>query len=154
MDSKLSNLIAKGIWYDGGQGLNCGNSSSTIFNIPKVAFEYEKSNDYYNVYDYIGLISPSEYGFAALEENWANDFGEYASDKNRLNNWLFNGVKETAMSGDVDGGCDFYGKAYIASDGSVKQDMSPAAFRPSLYLKNDVAYVSGDGSYEHPFVIK
>ncbi len=112
----------------------------------------------------IGLMYPSDYGFASEPKSWEyrlymyddSKDDEIENNQNRENNWLFNGVYEWTISrvsvstnyafnvgysGYVDGG-DFVDDAY--------------GVRPVFYLNSSVTLSGGDGidgSQSKPFKV-
>ncbi len=112
----------------------------------------------------IGLMYPSDYGFASEPKSWVDeliyyDDGDYdGKNQNRENNWLFNGVLEWTILRYT----DYQGYAfYVNNTGYMHWDneIYGHAFgvRPVFYLKSSVT-LSGDesidGSDAHPYRVK
>ena len=100
----------------------------------------------------IGLIYPSDYGYATTPDYWTTNVYDYntaASSKD----WLFLGSYEWLLSRDS-GHSDIAwfvssdGKVYVA--GSVTNTY---AVRPSFYLLSSVNFAGGDGTSSSPFRI-
>ncbi len=102
----------------------------------------------------IGLLYPTDYYLATTPENWLKQ--DYATDTNRDNNWLFNGIYEWMIARyDVGDGYSFT----ICSNGAVSMYNSNTAlpFRPTFYLDSKKAVIveddTRDGSEQKPIRI-
>ena len=102
----------------------------------------------------VGLMYVSDYGYAASPENWSTNMENLNTATNRDNNWMFMGLYEwtiTRCSGNTEAAF------YVSFTGDVDDHLSVydvSGVRPSIYLNSDVAYVSGDGSQNSPFIIQ
>ena len=112
----------------------------------------EKGTEVYNGHattsnDYIGLIYPSDYGYASTDASCSqNPF----SSKCKNNNWLFKGVTYWTISPPSSYDNSVFS---VLSDGYL---LPYGAFyrvgiRPSLYLKSDVKVVGGTGTKDDMF---
>ncbi len=104
----------------------------------------------------IGLIYPSDYGFASYRDSWTLNLWNYDNDSNRENNWLFNGVDEWTIFSFLEDGMLAYFVDFAGSlnSGEVFSDSYISAVRPVFYLKSDVKLVNDnniDGSASHPY---
>ena len=100
----------------------------------------------------IGLMYPSDYGFAARDDYWTLRLYDYDSEaKNK--DWLYLGVDEWTLS--PDGGSDNAWR--VTSSGDVYSNHNYTTFtnavRPSFYLLPSVNYADGDGSQNSPYRI-
>ncbi len=97
----------------------------------------------------IGLMYPSEYGFAALQDFWTTNLTNYdAAAKNK--DWLYLNATEWTLSPYSSGtNCAWN----LLSSGIISNYYyvtNTCAVRPSFYLTSDVQYASGTGSLENP----
>ena len=109
--------------------------------------------------DYIGLIYPSDYGYASTDASCRqnlrsgvtytnNAYGGTPTCKN--NNWLYNGVWYLTISPDS----SIANYVFIVhSDGNLNHSIAlfREGVRPSLYLKSDIKIVSGSGTKDDMF---
>ena len=82
------NLIATTTWHLGGM--------TSYNNTAKVFYDGERNNagpgsNPTTYTDEIGLMYPSDYGYAASPENWNTILYNYDNDTNRNNNWMYMG---------------------------------------------------------------
>ena len=100
----------------------------------------------------IGLIYPSDYGYATTPDYWTTNVYDYntaASSKD----WLFLGSYEWLLS---PGSGDFNGAWNVNSSGRAYNNggvVYASAVRPSFYLLSSVKYVSGSGTSSLPIRI-
>ena len=111
---------------------------------------------------YIGLMYPSDYGFATsggsttgrssclAKELYSWDSSSYSDCKN--NSWLFTGSYQWTLAPDAGISSSVFdvGSSGDVSDGSAYGGIG---VRPSLNLKSDTVFVSGTGTKEDPYVI-
>ncbi len=102
----------------------------------------------------IGLMYPSDYGFASSQKSWTTQIYNYNTDENQKNNWLYNAVYEWTISrdGSPDGAINVANEGHLGSDNGVYN--VSYGVRPVFYLKSDVKLVNDnniDGSMDHPF---
>jgi len=104
----------------------------------------------------IGLIYPSDYGYAVLNKNCSrsislSDF--YSNSSCAGKNWLHkDGSQWTLTSISSDSNQVFYFNFSVSAAGN-DGTLDPKGVRPSLYLKSSVKYVSGTGTYSDPYII-
>ena len=140
-------------------------------------YELERGTSTYNSQPtiwngYIGLMYPSDYGYATsglvssnttdregclavslgegVEENWM--IGEYKTNCAK-NSWLLDSVNHqwTLMSYNNSPSVVFT----VANFGTTANDVacSTLSVRPTLYITHDTKITSGDGSYDNPYVL-
>ena len=99
----------------------------------------------------IGLMYVSDYGYAASNNYWISALESYDNTNIRSNNWMW-GLYEWTISRRTDNRGNAF---YVHSNGTVNGSLvvSTLAVRPSFYLKENVTYISGDGSKENPIQI-
>ena len=103
----------------------------------------------------IGLMYPSDYGFATTQDYWATSLNEYYHTAAYRKDWLFLGSDEWLLSPRSSHSTIAW---YVVSTGNPVCDsagyvINAYAVRPSFYLLSSVNYVSGDGSKNSPFRI-
>ena len=110
---------------------------------------------------YVGLMSASDYGYAVLNSKCLRGtlLNSYNSTACAGNNWLFkNGFQWTLTPTSSNATQVFYiNNNYQNKDGNRHVDVrvvtSGSNVRPVVYLKSSVNYVSGDGTYNNPYII-
>ncbi len=149
LSATWQNLIATTTWHLGGM--------TSYSNTVKAFYDGERNNAGYGsnpttYTDEIGLMYPSDYGYAAYPDAWATDLSSYRNSTITSNNWMYMGLFEwtiTPYSSDSDGvfPVDNYGDLYvnIASLGYL--------VRPVFYLNSNVEYNGGTGTESDPFTL-
>ena len=139
------NLIADYNWQIGGKD----SSEYTA----KQLYDGESSQITTNTYK-IGLMSCSDYGFAALPgtNNWETILYDYDGEPHNSDWLLDSSDHQWTISRNSDGSNSVFN---VYSDGHVYSDYAGYSFavRPVFYLKPSVAYISGTGTQEDPFII-
>ena len=140
-------LIATTTWYLGGM--------TSYNNTAKEFYDGERNNAGYGsnpttYTDEIGLMYPSDYGYAASPDAWATNLGSYENSTINASNWMYMGLVEwtiipySSLSNSVfyvgiSGRLSFY-NAYLGY-----------AARPVFYLKSNVALQGGSGTSSDPY---
>ena len=144
---KWADMIATTTWHLGGL-YNNGNRS-------KEFYEGERNNagDGSNPIKYsdeIGLMYPSDYGFASNPDNWSKDLSEYQSS-----NWLFMGLDEWTITHSLyyDNNSGVFHLRYTNVLGYYVVSLN-YAIRPVFYLKPEVSISSGTGTSSNPYRLK
>lgn len=121
------------------------------WNIGQTSNDISASESYNNekaefVYNDVGVISPSDYGFA-------NDYKEYDKKlNNQSKNWLY--FENSLLLNKLSDGNILIMNSYNEQFGIVSGDNNNAyAFVPSVYLKPDVSIIDGYGTYDEPYEI-
>lgn len=102
----------------------------------------------------IGLMYPSDYGFAAIPEYWSQALNFYNYYSNAYQkDWLYLGSDEWLLSPAL--GVS-NGVGYVRKNGDTNTNpvMVNAEARPSFYLSSSVQYDSGSGSASDPIRLK
>ncbi len=141
------NLIAPTTWHLGGM-----TSSS---NTAKAFYDGERNNDGYGsnpttYTDEIGLMYPSDYGYAASPDAWATNLYDYVNSTITANNWLYMGLYEwtiTPYSSDSNRVFSVSGSGTL-NDGNA---IIGASARPVFYLESNVALQGGNGTSSDPY---
>ena len=143
------NLIAPTTWHLGGM--------ASTSNTAKAFYDGERNNAGFDsnpttFTDEIGLMYPSDYGYAAYPDAWTTNLNGYNSSSITSNNWLYMGLFEWTISpyssrSDSVFRVNYYGSLYTtgASIGN--------AVRPVFYLKSNVEYSGGSGTKSDPFTL-
>ena len=161
MTEQARTMIGNAKWYLGG--------SSTFNDVtPLLYYQRERGTDVYsgrstNWTGKVGLIYPSDYGFATSGGSTTNrtsclgkeiynwDSSSYSDCKN--NDWLFNSNYSwtlTSYSARSESGLIIRPTAYIGYYLIYSPDVG---VRPTVYLKSSVAFSDGDGSSSSPYII-
>ena len=151
-----SNLIeANTTWYLGG--------FSTSEATPKQFYGYERGTTVYSGrptsdITAIGLMYPSDYGYAASPDYWLylfySDSGASYDYRAAINsNWLYLGSDELTITPHSSSSSAVF---RVYSGGYLLYNVANfgSAVRPVFYLKSNVAITSGDGSQNSPFKIE
>ena len=116
----------------------------------KSFLHYEKNSD--KIYSSkIGLMYPSDYGYAYRPSHWLYSIPTY--DVIKEDNWLYLGLAEWTITPQTSS----YAGAFYLSDYGHPFDESPNsafAIRPVFYLNSDVELAGGDGTQESPYRIE
>ena len=148
LGSSWSSMVEDTTWYLG--GTDNGSSKEFFYserNTPGEGYDGPRPINYK---DKIGLMYPSDYGYAAYSDAWAEDLGSYYSLTIKQNNWLYMGLSEWTISLYI---YDFNSVFWVGADASVLSDSSilPLSVRPVFYLKSNISYVEGNGTKDSPF---
>ena len=141
------NLIAETTWHLGGMTSN-GNTAKAFYDGERNNAGYGSNSTTYT--DEIGLMYPSDYGYAASPDAWATNLSSYSSSTITSNNWLYMGLNEWTITPrsssstnvfrvDYNGYLD-YGIAYFGYSA-----------RPVFYLESNVALQGGNGTSSDPY---
>ena len=147
LGTNWQNLIATTTWHLG--GMDVGGI------IAKEAYNAERSNNGYGnnpttYTDEIGLMYPSDYGFAASPIEWSLSSSTVTQD-----NWLYMGVSEWTIT---PGLSNYQAVSLILpADGSVYLGSGTAngsyAIRPVFYLNSNVELSGGSGTESAPYTL-
>ena len=153
-------MIQNTTWTLGGTTYKTSNPPYETYPVNEL-YESERGTQVYSGHattstDYIGLIYPSDYGYASTDASCRQNlraglkytFGGTPTCKN--NNWLFKGVWYWTIS-PYSSSANFV--FYVHSDGSLNHNIAlyRESVRPSVYLKFDIKIVSGSGTKDDMF---
>ena len=149
LGSTWQNLIATTTWYLGGM-----TSSS---NTAKEFYDGERNNTGYGsnpttYTDEIGLMYPSDYGYAANPDAWTTNLSLYSNSTINANNWLYMGLSEWTITPLSSVSNLVFNVGINGSLGSSRASYGYAA-RPVFYLKSNVALQGGSGTSNDPFIL-
>ena len=148
LGSTWQNLIATTTWYLGGM-----TSSS---NTAKEFYDGERNNTGYGsnpttYTDEIGLMYPSDYGYAANPDAWTKDISDYDSSTIKSNNWLYMATHEWTIT---PRSSSSYSVFLVGVNGNLSySSVLGYAARPVFYLKSNVALQGGNGTSNDPFIL-
>ena len=144
-----SDLIEETTWYIGGM--------SSINYTAKEFYDGERNNNgyQYNSITYkakIGLMYPSDYGFAASPSAWITDLCYYNNSAITSVNWMYMGLYEWTITPNSSSGIFVF---FLDYNGNLYNDHARSSYssRPVFYLNSNVTYVSGDGTQSNPIRI-
>ena len=161
-ESKL--MIELSTWKLGGTS----NYTSASSGLAQHFYEYERGTNVYSGrptewVGYIGLMYPSDYGFATsggsttgrssclAKELYNWDSSSYSDCKN--NNWLYDSsTVQWTLTPDAGNSS---GVLRVDSGGNVYNSSAFIGFgvRPSLNLKSEIEFVTGTGSESDPYIL-
>ena len=157
LGNSWSDMIEDATWYLGGM-----RSSS---NTAKSFYTGERNNAGYgsNPTTYgptnangnstkIGLMYPSDYGYAAYPDAWKTNLSSYSSSTITQNNWLYMGLFEWAM---IPRSSLSHYVFTLLNSGYLSSNNAHYGYsvRPVFYLKSNISYASGNGTKASPFRI-
>ncbi len=140
-------LIATTTWHLGGMS-SSSNTAKAFYDGERNNAGYGNNPTTYN--DEIGLMYPSDYGYAASPDNWNTNMGDLYNDTNRNNNWMFMRLDELAITPRSSYSSGVFAVSSYGSLGSSSADGGYAA-RPVFYLKSNVALQGGSGTSSDPY---
>ena len=133
-------MIKKVYWNTGASTKDA--TSSTVYGTEKAT---------QTIYNYVGLMSASDYGYATSASHSTN-LSSYNNATHTLNNWLYGQGFEWT---NIQYSSNARNALYVDNDGFVSNinASNGYAVRPVLYLGADIYVSSGDGSKAAPYVI-
>ena len=166
INATARSMIQKTTWTLGGTTYKTSNPPYETYTVNEL-YESERGTQVYSKHattstDYIGLIYPSDYGYASTDASCRqnlrsgltytnNAYGGTPTCKN--NNWLFKGVWYWTILPHSSYAYDVF---FVFSDGGLhhSQVLYRESVRPSLYLKSDIKIVSGSGTKDDAFKLE
>ena len=141
------NLIAETTWHLGGM--------TSERNTAKEFYDGERGNVGYGsnpttYSDEIGLMYPSDYGYAASPDAWTTDLYYYSNSTIRSKNWMYMGLYEWTIS---PYSSSRYSVFIVDGNGNLNYNSvsSGYAARPVFYLKSNVQLEGGSGTSSDPY---
>ena len=143
------NLIAETTWHLGGM--------RSYNNTAKAFYDGERNNAGYGsnpttYTDEIGLMYPSDYGYAANPDAWATDLYDYDNSTITANNWMYMGLSEWTIIPYSSSSRYVFNAFYYGILHYHAASLGYAA-RPVFYLKSNVALQGGNGTSNDPFIL-
>ena len=133
-------MIKKVYWNTG-----ASNYGTTVSNV----YGTEKATQ--TIYNYVGLMSASDYGYATSASH-STDLDSYNNEIHTLNNWLYGQGYEWTNIQNSDYA---YQTLYVFYLGDVTGTIASygSAVRPAVYLNSNIYASSGDGSQLNPYIL-
>ena len=142
------NLIAPTTWHLGG--------ITSSDNIAKAFYDSERNNAGYGsnpttYTDEIGLMYPSDYGYAASPDAWTNNLFNYDNSTIPANNWMYMGLTEWTITPDSSDSYNVFYVSYFGGGLSSSNAYVGYAARPVFYLESNVQLEGGSGTSSDPY---
>ena len=103
----------------------------------------------------VGLMYPSDYGYAVLASSCARttNLGDYDSTACAGNNWLKSDATQRTTTPISSGPRNVFS---VSTNGYLDSNYASYGYgaRPSIYLKSSIVVLGGDGSRDFPYIIK
>ena len=143
------NLIAETTWHLGGM-TSRDNTAKAFYNGERNNTGYGSNPITYS--DEIGLMYPSDYGYAASPDAWATVIGDYDSSTITSNNWLYMGLDEWTVTPNSSSSDYVFN---VSSNGYLDSYSARLGYaaRPVFYLKSNVALQGGSGTSSDPYAL-
>ena len=143
------NLIAETTWYLGGM--------TSELNTAKAFYDGERNNAGYGsnpttYNDEIGLMYPSDYGYAASPDTWTNNLFNYNNSTITSNNWMYMGLYEWTITPGSSYSRSVF-SVYRSGNLSTGNAYNRYAARPVFYLESNVQLEGGSGTITNPIRI-
>ena len=148
LSSTWQNKIATHSWKVGGMSYSSSYTAKNYYD-REVGSSSSSTTDSMK----IGLMYVSDYGYAVSNSYWTEALYDYDNSTLRSNNWMYLGSIDWTISRSSSRSDRAF---FVASTGYVVNNFDLSytfAVRPVFYLKENVTYVSGDGSKESPIQI-
>ena len=147
LGSTWQNLIATTTWHLG--GMDYPRHTAKAF------YDGERSNAVYGsnpttYTDEIGLMYPSDYGYAAYPDAWATNLSSYENSSITSNNWMYMGLFEWIITPSPP---NRYSVFCLYNSGRLTTYSPNRVYsvRPVFYLNSNVEYNGGTGTESDPF---
>ena len=148
LGSTWQNLIAETTWHLGGM---------SSYGTAKEFYDGERNNAGYGsnpttYSDEIGLMYPSDYGYAASPENWNTKLVLYHNSTITSDNWMYMGLYEWTIT-------PYSSRSYnvfrLEYDGALIISTADNGYsaRPVFYLESNVELSGGSGTSSDPYRI-
>ena len=100
--------------------------------------------------DEIGLMYPSDYGYAASPDAWTTDLFDYDNSTITASNWLYMGLSEWTLTPRLSFS---YYVFFVYFYGSLNYSSASFGYaaRPVFYLESNVELVRGTGTSSDPY---
>ena len=143
------NLIAPTTWHLGGM--------TSYSNTAKAFYDGERNNAVYGsnpitYTDEIGLMYPSDYGYAAYPDAWATNLNDYDNSSITSNNWMYMGFYEWTITPNSSSS-NLVFILYDSGTLTFRDSDYALSVRPVFYLKSNVEYAGGTGTESDPFTL-
>ena len=143
------NLMAETTWHLGGM--------TSYNNTAKAFYDGERNNVGYGsnpttYTDEIGLMYPSDFGYAASPDAWATNLGSYNNSTITANNWMYMGLTEWTITPYSSGSYNVFS---VRNNGNLSSAsaLNGRSARPVFYLESNVALQGGSGTLSEPYTL-
>ena len=143
------NLIAETTWHLGGM-TSSSNTAKEFYDGERNNVGYSSNPTSYR--DEIGLMYPSDYGYAANPDAWTTNLSLYSNSTINANNWLYMGLSEWTITPLSSYSFSVF---YVNYSGHLYNRSANYGYaaRPVFYLKSNVALQGGSGTSNDPFIL-
>ncbi len=147
LDAEARTMVATSIWRLGAP--DSKDQTASLFYSDERGSE-TSTGTHITTDENIGLMYPSDYGYAAYNAAWATKLDDYAYYELPINNWMYRGKSEWSISPYLPSSSSMW---YLDSGATIHntQAMYYFDFRPTLYLKSEVLITGGTGTETNPF---
>ena len=155
LGSSWSSTIEDATWYLGGmtsanytaKNFYNGERNNTGYGSNPTTYGPENANGNSTK---IGLMYPSDYGYAAYSNAWSEELFSYSSLSINENNWLYMGLYEWILTPLVTFSDHVF---YLTYSGRLYYFYANSGYtvRPVFYLMPNISYVDGEGTKDSPF---
>ena len=144
--SDIENKIEKVSWKVSGYN---SDSNALLSTTAKTFYTAEVTSATKTATAKIGLMYPSDYGYATTQDYWTTYLYDYNTAAKNTD-WILLGFLEWLLSPDSRASFSAW---LVFSNGRVNAGVVDTSYavRPSFYLSSSVNYVSGDGTQNSPF---
>ena len=144
--SDIENKIEKVSWKVSGYN---SDSNALLSTTAKTFYTAEVTSATKTATAKIGLMYPSDYGYATTQDYWTTYLYDYNTAAKNTD-WILLGSLEWLLSPDSRVSFSAW---LVFSNGRVNAGVVDTSYavRPSFYLSSSVNYVSGDGTQNSPF---
>ena len=136
------NLISSSTWYLGGLSSIYNDAVKLIYDEERADVGYGSNPTKYT--DEIGLMYPSDYGYATDSKNW-NASSSWEND-----NWMYMGLDEWTITPFATNASSIFAVKYLGNV-NYSSASSGMAIRPSFYLNPNVVFEGGSGTLSDPY---
>ena len=147
LGSTWQNLIAETTWHLGGL--------EDVEYTAKAFYDGERNNAGYGsnpttYSDEIGLMYPSDYGYAASPYAWTTNLNDYENSTIKSNNWMYMGLYEWTITPSLSRSRVVF-SVHVFGFLGVYAASNEFAARPVFYLKSSIAISGGSGTSSDPY---
>ena len=147
LGSSWGPMIEDSKWYLGGM-TSSSNTAKSFYTGERNNAGYGSNPTRYTAK--IGLMYPSDYGYAAYSDAWVTNLNSYSSSTIKENNWLYMRLYEWTITPISSNSSSVF---CLTSSGLLLNRGANDGYsvRPVFYLKSNILYASGDGTKASPF---
>ncbi len=143
------NLIAETTWHLGGM-TSSNNTARAFYDGERNNAGYESNQTTYS--DEIGLMYPSDYGYAASPDAWSTNLASYNSSTITSNNWMYMRLAEWTITPASSNSNNVFRVRISGNLSNNNADFGYSA-RPVFYLESNVELSGGSGTSSDPYTL-